>query len=119
MSFLGLGSAGVNQAYIIIFIIDNVACMRTSGSYISRVSLDVGHPFMTAAPRSCRPLFNRGTCFHTRRRSQYTIIALKRVVPGSSGYGVNAGGEVGDDACARAFVRSCVRARVRACVQYT
>ena len=27
-------------------------------------------PFMSAAPRSCRPLFNRGACFHTRRRSQ-------------------------------------------------
>ena len=27
----------------------------------------VGRPFMSAAPRSYRPLFNRGSCFRTRR----------------------------------------------------
>ena len=31
---------------------------------------DVGRPFMTAAPRSCRPLLNRGACFRTHCAAQ-------------------------------------------------
>ena len=34
-------------------------------------AIDVGRPFMTAALRLCRPLFNRGACFHTRAQHRF------------------------------------------------
>ena len=36
----------------------------------------VGRPFMTAALRSCRPLFDRGACFHTRRAANTQAFPL-------------------------------------------
>ena len=42
--------------------------------------------------------------------TQAPLSSLIALEPGSSGYGVNAGGKVGDDACVWACGRACVRA---------
>ena len=68
-------------------------------------AIDVGRPLMSATLRSCRPLFNRCACFHTRRaaNTQFTNAAFI-AEPESSGMarprpGVKMQAEkVGDDA---------------------
>ena len=61
-------------------------------------AIDVGRPFMTAAPRSHRPLFNQGAGFRIRRAANTqaplsSLIAPVCVVSGLSAYRVNVGGD--------------------------